>query len=79
MTPADELRAAADKLAPQPEEPPTLTGEYPDLGACYAHLLRNTAETVDAVIRHGLDVDESAHWLAPALAAARRINEQETA
>jgi hypothetical protein len=73
-TPADELRAAADKLAPPSEEPPTLAGEYPDLDACYAHLLRSTAETVDAVIRHGLNVDESAHWLAPALAAARRIN-----
>jgi hypothetical protein len=73
-TPADELRAAADKLAPTPATAPTLTGEYPDLDACYAHLLRTTAETCDAVTRHGLDLDESAHWLAPALAAARRIN-----
>jgi len=73
-TAADELRAAADKLAPETETPPTLTGEYPDLDACYAHLLRTTAETCDAVTRHGLDLDEAAHWLAPALAAARKIN-----
>lgn len=73
-TVADELRAAADRLAPQPQTPPTLTGDYPDLDACYAQLLRNTAETIDAVLRHGLSVDESAHWLAPALAAARQIN-----
>ena len=74
LNPADELRAAADKLGPEPAKPPTLTGDYPDLDACYAHLLRTTAETCDAVTRHGLDLDETAHWLAPALAAARRIN-----
>ncbi|MFJ9101350.1 hypothetical protein ACIRJM_23115 [Streptomyces sp. NPDC102405] len=73
-TPADELRAAADKLAPVPEVRPTLVGEYPDLDACYAQLLRDTAETVDAVVRHGLAVDEHAHWLQAALAAARKIN-----
>jgi len=73
-TPADELKAAADKLAPEPSQPPKLTDDYPDLEACYAHLLRTTAETCDAVTRHGLDLDESAHWLAPALAAARKIN-----
>ncbi|MEH0631752.1 hypothetical protein [Streptomyces stelliscabiei] len=74
ITPADELRTAADRLAPEPQTPPTLSGDYPDLDACYAHLLRSTAETVDAVLRRGLSVDESAHWLAPALAAARTIN-----
>ncbi|GAA1431746.1 hypothetical protein GCM10009601_51350 [Streptomyces thermospinosisporus] len=72
--PADELRQAADKLAPQTAEPPTLTGEYPDIDACYAHILRTTAETCDAVTRHGVTPDENALWLAPALAAARRIN-----
>lgn len=74
MTPAEELRAAANRLAPEPETPPTLTGDYPDIDACYAHLLRTTAETCDAVTRHGIDLDESAHWLFPALAAARQIN-----
>jgi hypothetical protein len=75
MTIAEELRAAADRLAPEPETPPTLTGEYPDLDACYAELLRSTARTVEAVVRHRPDaIDESAHWLAPALAAARTIN-----
>jgi hypothetical protein len=74
MTAADELRTAADKLAPESATRPTLTGEYPDLDACYAQLLRDTAETVDAVIRHGLEVDETAHWLQAALAAARKIN-----
>lgn len=76
MTIADELRAAAEKLAPESDTVPTLTGEYPDLDACFAHLLRSTAETVDAVARHlgEHEVDESAHWLAPALTAARRIN-----
>lgn len=73
-TPAQELRAAADKLAPETDTVPTLKGEYPDLDACYAHLLRSTAETADAVARHLGQVDESAHWLAPALAVARRIN-----
>jgi hypothetical protein len=73
-TPADELRTAADTLAPEPDQPPTLTGDYPDVDACYAHLLRTTAETCDAVTRHGLTLDEHAHWLAPALAAARKIN-----
>lgn len=75
-TPADELRKAADKVAPEPETPPRLTDEYPDVDACYAHLLRTTAETCDAVTRHGLELDESAHWLAPALAAARKLNAQ---
>jgi hypothetical protein len=74
MSAADELRTAADKLAPATRTPPTLAGDYPDLDACYAHMLRTTAETVDAVTRHGIDVDESAFWLAPSLAAARRIN-----
>lgn len=74
-TPADELRAAADKLAPESVTPPTLTGEYPDLDACYAHLLRVTANTYDAANRGRPGaVDETAYWLAPALAAARRIN-----
>jgi hypothetical protein len=73
-TPADELRAAAEKLAPQTDQPPTLTGEHPDLDACYAHILRTTAETCDAVTRHGVTPDENAQWLAPALAAARAIN-----
>lgn len=73
-TPADELRAAADKLAPPSPTPPSLTEPYPDLDACYAYLLRTTAETCDAVTRHGVEVDVTAHWLAPALAAARAIN-----
>ncbi|MFE8961783.1 hypothetical protein [Streptomyces iakyrus] len=73
-TPAAELRAAADKLAPESDTAPTLTGEYPDLDACYAHILRTTAETCDAVTRHGVTPDETALWLAPALAAARQIN-----
>jgi hypothetical protein len=73
-TPADELRAAADRLAPEPETPPTLTGEHPDLDACYAELLRSTARTVEAVLRHRPDaIDETAHWLAPALAVARQL------
>jgi hypothetical protein len=74
MTPADELRTAADKLSPPSTTPPTLTGQYPDLDACYAYLLRTTAETCDAVTRHGVEVDQTAHWLAPALGAARAIN-----
>ncbi|GGW98948.1 hypothetical protein [Streptomyces chartreusis] len=73
-TPAEELRAAADTLAPATDTSPSLAVEYPDLDACYAHMLRTTAETCDAVTRHGLDLDETAHWLAPALAAARQIN-----
>jgi len=73
-TPAQELRAAADKLAPEPEQPPTLTGDYPNLDACYAHLLRTTAETCDMVEGHGLELVEDVFWLAPALAAARQIN-----
>jgi hypothetical protein len=73
-SPAEELRAAADKLAPPTNTPPTLTGEYPDLDACYARILRTTAETCDAVTRHGVKPDETAQWLAPALAAARAIN-----
>jgi len=74
-TPADELRQAADKLSPATDTVPTLTGEYPDLDACYAHMLRSAAATYDAATkgRPGA-VDESAYWLAPALAAARRIN-----
>lgn len=71
---AEELRAAADKVAPALEIRPSLTGEYPDLEACYAQMLRDTAETCDAVTRHGITVDERADWLVPALAAARRIN-----
>jgi hypothetical protein len=74
MTPADELRAAANKIAPPSDTPPTLTEQHPDLDACYAWLLRTTAETCDAVTRHGVEVDLHAHWLAPALAAARAIN-----
>lgn len=75
MTIAEELFTAADKIAPEPETPPTLTGEYPDLDACYAEILRSTARTVEAVLRHRPDaLDENAHWLAPALAAARQIN-----
>ncbi|MEU0831261.1 hypothetical protein [Streptomyces sp. NPDC005969] len=74
-TPADELRAAADRLAPESDEQSTLTGDYPDLDACYAHLLRNTALTVDTVAKYRPDaINENAHWLAPALAAARQIN-----
>lgn len=74
-TPADELRQAADTLSPATDTAPTLTGEYPDLDACYAHMLRSAADTYDAATkgRPGA-VDESAYWLAPALAAARRIN-----
>ena len=76
-TPADELRAAADRISPDAAEVPDLAAEYPDLDAAYAHLLRNTAETVDAVLRHRPDaLDVNAHWLAPALAAARLINAQ---
>lgn len=73
-TPADELRAAADKVAPEPETRPALTGEYPDLDACYAQIFRDTATACDAVTRHGVTPDENALWLAPALAAARAIN-----
>lgn len=73
-TPADELRTAAAKIAPEPETPPKLTDEYPDLDACYAHMLRTVADTCDAVTRHGVTLDESAFWLAPSLAAARKIN-----
>lgn len=74
-TPADELRQAADKLSPATDTAPTLTGEYPDLDACYAHMLRSAADTYDAATKGRPDaVDESAYWLAPALAAARRIN-----
>lgn len=75
MTPAEELLTAADKLSPETDQPPTLTGEYPNLDACYAELLRSTARTVEAVTRHRPDaLDVTAHWLAPALAAARAIN-----
>jgi hypothetical protein len=74
MNPADELRTAADKIAPEPETPPTLTDEYPDLDACYAQMLRTVADTCDSVTRHGLEIDETAYWLAPSLAAARKIN-----
>jgi hypothetical protein len=74
MTPADELRAAADKVAPETHERPTLTGEYPDLDACYAQIFRDTATACDAVTRYGVEPDETASWLAPALAAARAIN-----
>ena len=73
MTPAETLRAAANALAPETSETPTLTGEYPDVDACYAHILRTTALTCDAVTRHGVTPDENALWLAPALAAARAI------
>lgn len=74
MSPADELRAAADKVAPEPETRPSLADEYPDLDACYAQLLRDAATACDAVTSRGVQVDESAFWLAPALAAARKIN-----
>lgn len=74
MTIADELRAAADKVAPPAADRPSLADEYPDLDACYAQMLRDAAETCDAVTRHGITVDERAHWLVPALAAARKIN-----
>jgi hypothetical protein len=75
MTIVDELRAAADCLAPEATSPPTLTGEYPNLDACYADLLRNTANTIEAVQRKHPDaIDPQAGWIAPALAAARRIN-----
>ncbi|NUS76681.1 MAG: hypothetical protein HOV70_10840 [Streptomyces sp.] len=72
--PADQLRAAADMLGPEPSTPVDLTAEYPDLNAAYGQLLRNTAETVDAVARHCPEaLDETAHWLAPALAVARQL------
>ncbi|MEU0836071.1 hypothetical protein [Streptomyces sp. NPDC005969] len=73
-SPAAELRAAANKLSPESKTDPDLTADYPDLDAAYAHLLRSTAETVDAVVRHCPDaLDVNAHWLAPALAVARQI------
>lgn len=74
MTIADELRAAADKVAPAPKARPNLADEYSDLDACYAQILRDAAETCDAVTRHGIEIDERADWLVPTLAAARKIN-----
>lgn len=75
---SEELRTAADKVSSVPVSRPSLVGEYPDLDACYAQILRDTAETCDAVARHGLEPDEHAHWLASALAAARKINGAES-
>lgn len=77
-TPAEELRRAADTLSPETASQPSLAVEYPDLDACYAHMLRSVAETCDAVTRHGVTLDTTALWLAPALAAARRINNRST-
>lgn len=74
MTIADELRAAADKVAPPPVARPSLADQYPDLDACYAQIFRDAAETCDVVTRHGIEVDERADWLVPTLAAARKIN-----
>lgn len=75
MTIADELRAAADKVAPAPATRPSLADQYPNLDACYAQIFRDAAETCDAVTRHGIAIDERADWLVPTLAAARKINE----
>lgn len=72
-TPADELRATADALAPEQETRPTLTGEYPDPDACVAWMLRDAAETCDVITRNGLKVKESDPWLASALAVARAL------
>lgn len=71
LTPADELRAAADKLAPPSDTRPTLTGDNPDPDACVAWMLRDAAETCDVISRNGLKVKESDPWLASALAVAR--------
>jgi hypothetical protein len=57
-TPADELRTAADKLAPAIDTAPSLTVEYPNLDACYAHMLRTPAEPAFLRLREPL-----AAWL----------------
>lgn len=71
---AEELRAAADQLAPVSETRPTLTGEYPDPAACVAQMLRDAAETCDVIVRNGLKPRVSDPWLASALAVARTLS-----
>jgi hypothetical protein len=44
---AEQLRAAADKVAPASTITPDLTTEYPDLEAAHAHLLRSVAYEMD--------------------------------
>lgn len=75
-TPAQELRAAADQIAAEPEARPTLTGEYPSVDACLAQMLRDAANVYDAAVRARPDglVNEDEFWLKGNLALARRIN-----
>ena len=72
-TTADELRAAADRLAPESDTRPSLTGDHPDPSGCVAQMLRDAAETCDVIVRNGLTPDESAPWLTQALAVARAL------
>lgn len=75
-SPADELRAAATKLADEPDTRPTLTEEYPSVDACLAQMLRDAANVYDAAVRARSDgrVNEDEFWLKGNLALARRIN-----
>jgi hypothetical protein len=77
LSPSEELRAAADKVAPASDTTPDLTAEYPDLEAAHAHLLRSVATEMDLAAgteyRAKGDATDPITWQ-QALKSARQIN-----